>query len=482
MRNLSLLLVLGACAAEPHPAVPADAVLAEESPALPGAVAKEGADSLVLADIRKDRAKRLVNLALEEGESYAMLRELTTVAPGRLSGSANAARAVEWSLSKMREIGLENVRAETVMVPHWVRGEVERAELITSEGSESLNILALGGSIATPAGGIEAEVMMVRSFPELQARAEEAKGKIVLFNRRMPRTLLNTFRAYGQAVPQRGGGASQAAKVGGVFALVRSMTTRLDDSPHTGAMNYQDGVPKIPTAAISTNGADKIAALLDAGVVVRIRIELSCETLPDVESANAVGELRGSEKPDEVVVIGGHLDSWDVGTGAHDDGAGCIHCLEAVRLLTVTGMRPRRTIRVVLFMNEENGLRGGRGYLKRHLADMPKHFAAIETDTGGFEPRGFTSSARGEEFEVYRSIVDQLDPFGMGAYLPGGGGADIGPMRAHGVTLFSMMTVSHRYFDYHHSANDTIEAVNERELALGCGALAYVTWAIADLL
>jgi carboxypeptidase Q len=439
--------------------------------------ASEADEAIVLGDV----AEVLVQAALD-GEAHRMLAELCEVAPARLSGSPAAARAVEWGLETMRSLGLENVRAEPVMVPRWVRGEPETCQMLDENGWPigALPILALGGSIATPENGIEAEVMVVRSFGELRERADEAKGKIVLFDRPMRRGLLNTFRAYGEAVPQRTSGAVEAAKAGAVFALVRSMTTRRDDAPHTGMMRYADDVPRIPTAAISVLGAEQIAAAVEDGKRVRLRIEMSCETLPDVESANVVGELRGRDLPDEIVVIGGHLDSWDVGHGAHDDGAGCVHALEAVRLLREQDLVPRRTVRVVLFMNEENGLRGGLGYEERHIEELDRHVAAIETDTGGFAPVAFSCSAEGEAFERLARRIDVLDPIGAGALIPGGGGADIGPLGKHGVTLLGLRTLDHRYFDLHHSVNDTIDAVNERELGLGAAALAYATWCIAE--
>lgn len=424
-------------------------------------------------------ARTLVEAALD-GEAYAMLADLVRVAPARLTGSANAARAVEWGIRTMERIGLENVRAEPVMVPCWVRGERERCVRLATagDGDEELQILALGGSEPTPADGITAEVMMVRSFDELHERAAEARGRIVFFNRPMPRILASTFRAYGQAVPQRSSGAIETGGVGGVFALVRSMTTRIDDNPHTGAMQYREGVPRVPSAAISTLDADGLAQRITSGEVVRLRITMSCETRPDVESANVVGEIVGSELPDEIVLVGGHLDSWDAGQGAQDDGAGIAHTLEAARLLREHAGRPRRTIRFVLFMNEENGLRGALGYRDAHANE--RHVAAIETDAGADVPLGFGTTASGERFEALDALLAALEPYGMGALTPGGGGADIGPLRESGCELFGLSVISHRYFDYHHSALDTLESVNERALALGAGALAFFAHALAD--
>ncbi|MFQ5506645.1 MAG: M20/M25/M40 family metallo-hydrolase, partial [Planctomycetota bacterium] len=310
--------------------------------------------------------------------------------------------------------------------------------------------------------------------------AERCGGKIVFFNRPMPRALMNTFQAYGSSVPQRTGGAVVAAKVGAKAVIVRSMTTSIDDVPHTGAMRYEKGTPEIPAAAISTKGAERIAKLIKAGKTVRMHLRMDCESHPDVESANVVGELVGSDRPDEIVVIGGHLDCWDVGQGAHDDGAGVTHCLEAVRLLQAASIPPKRTIRVVLFMNEENGLRGANAYVAAHFAELSRHVAAIESDRGGFEPKGFTSSLRGEALESLRRLVAPLRAYGMGALIPGGGGADVGRLGPHGVVLFGLIPSSHRYFDYHHSERDRIEMVNERELELGAAAVAYLASVLAD--
>ena len=320
---------------------------------------------------------------------------------------------------------------------------------------------------------------MVRSFDELKQLGAAAQGRIVFFNRPMPRVLANTFQAYGQAVDQRGQGAVEAARAGGVAALVRSMTTALDDFPHTGSMQYDPQVARVPALAVSTLGAERLATLLRAGTPVRLRLLADCATLPDVPSANVLGEIRGRELPDEVVVVGGHLDAWDAGQGAHDDGAGCVQSIGALRLLRALGITPRRTIRAVLFMNEENGLRGARAYAEAHKDE--KHFAAIETDRGGFEPKGFDTTLKGPDFVRVQQIVRALEPWGMGALIPGGGGADISVLGPMNVPLFGLIPASSRYFDLHHSDRDRIEEVNERELELGAAALAWLAWQLADL-
>src|SRR5690606_32571437 len=315
---------------------------------------------------------------------------------------------------------------------------------------------------------------------ELRARADEAKGRIVFFNRPMPRVLRNTFRAYGAAVPQRGNGAIEAAKVGAVAAIVRSMTTLLDDLPHTGTLRYEDGVPPIPAAAISTNGAEALAARIAEQGTVELTLRLDCRPAGEGRCGNVVGEIRGTRAPEEIVLIGAHLDAWDLGHGAHDDGAGCVHCLEAVRLILACGLRPARTVRVVLFTNEENGLRGARGYAEAHADELAAHVAALETDRGGFEPKGFDTTL---EEAARRRLVPALAPLrelGMGALIEGGGGADISVLRPHGVPLFGLIVADHRYFDFHHSAADVLGAVNERELALGAAAVAAMTVVLAD--
>lgn len=424
-------------------------------------------------------AQRIVREALGSNRSYEMLYDLCTNIGNRISGSPQAAKAVEWSKKMMEEYGFDNVHLESVMVPHWVRGPVQEAYLLHPAGErEKLNIVALGGSVATPPEGITAEIIEVKSFNELQRLGDKAKGKIIFFNRPMDRTLIQTFAAYGGAVNQRGGGAIMAARVGGVAALVRSMTTRLDDSPHTGGMGYVDTVKKVPAAAISTRGAEYLSKILANGTSVRIQLKLSAQTLPDVESVNVVGELRGTEKPNEVIVIGGHLDSWDIGQGAQDDGAGCVQSIEVLRILKKLGLKPKRTIRAVMFMNEENGLRGGIAYAAK---DRPgeKHIAAIESDMGGFNPRGF---GIGDSL-AYTKIAPWaplLRSFGADQINLGGGAADISPLAQKGVPLMALLVDTHRYFDAHHSENDNLGSVNERELALGAAAMAILSYVIAQ--
>ncbi|HTY36387.1 MAG TPA: M20/M25/M40 family metallo-hydrolase [Bacteroidota bacterium] len=432
-----------------------------------------------VAQRHDQEAQKIVKEALGSNNSIGILTDLCTSIGNRISGSPKAAKAVEWAKQKMEEYGFENVHLEPVMVPHWVRGNVEEAYLLLPSGQkEKLKMTMLGGTIGTPPEGITAEVVEVRSFDELKKLGDKAKGKIIFFNRPMDRTLLSTFAAYGGAVDQRGGGSIMAAYYGGVAAVVRSMTTRIDDFPHTGGMMYVDTVKKVPGVAISTRDAEHVSKLLASGTKVRIQLKLTAETLPDVESANVVGELRGTEKPNEIIVVGGHLDSWDIGQGAHDDGAGIVQSIEALRILKALGLKPKRTIRAVMFMNEENGLRGGIAYAAK---DRPgeKHIAAIESDEGGFLPRGFGIS----DSAAYRRIAPWaplLASFGADRIVLGGGAADISPLAEKGVPLISLSPDQNRYFDSHHSDNDILSAVNERELALGSAALAILTYVIAQ--
>ncbi len=424
--------------------------------------------------------ERIADEALAEGEAWSKLAELCAVAPHRLAGSSGAERAIAWAKAEMEADGLEHVRLEPCRVPRWERGEVEELAVLAPAELEGLElpVLALGGSVATPDPGLEGELVAVETFGELEEK--EVRGAIVLFARPMDPRQRDPFRAYGGAVDQRSRGAIEAAKHGAIGVLVRSMTLRHDDLPHTGMMNYEDGVPKIPAAAISTNGADRLRGLLDQGKSVRLRLRLSCRTLDPVSSFNVVGELRGRERPDEVVLVGAHLDAWDVGQGAHDDGAGSVQTLEALRLLRVLDLRPRRTVRCVLFMNEENGLAGARAYLETHADEMEQHVLALETDRGGFSPRGFTTTFEGAAFEELEELVRLLDRTGADRLFPGGAGPDVAVLAPRGVPLAGLYTDPQRYFDVHHSSADTLEAVHPRELELGAAALASLAWLVAE--
>ena len=428
-------------------------------------------------------AKRILEAGLKELEAFSMLQELTSKAAHRLSGSQGAAVAVELTRQMMERRGFDNVHLESIIVPHWVRGPVEKATIVKTASREGipLTICALGGSIATAAEGIEAEAVEVKSFDELKALGSRARGKIIFYNRPLDPTKLGTFEAYSGAVDQRSRGAIEAARLGGVAVLVRSMTQALDDVPHTGTMNYADTVRKIPAGAVSTVGADFLSGLLKREKTVRVNLTLTCQILPDVPSANVVGEITGSEKPSEIIVVGGHLDCWDKGTGAHDDGAGCMHAIEVLNIIKKLGLKPKRTIRAVMFMNEENGQRGGKGYPVAPERKGEIHVAAVESDRGGFAPRGF--SVQGDSTllkKVFRwkPLFEQLN---AGQISNGGSGTDVSPLveKSHAAG-FRLLVESHRYFDYHHSDNDTIDKVHPRELEMGAIVESLLCYLISE--
>jgi hypothetical protein len=459
------------------------AVVAASHGALPGPA---GVSDALLAEIEtyREPVAALVREALARGQAFSKLESLLVAAPHRLSGSQGAEDAVEWSQLQMVGDGLENVRLQECIVPRWERGQVARLTIVAPAelAGRSLPILALGGSVATPEPGLEAPLVEVTSWEQLEALgAAGVAGRIVFYNRPMDAALIDTGAAYGGAVDQRTRGSVEAARRGGVGALVRSMTTRLDDFPHTGAMRYADGVAQVPGAAVSTLGAEALSQMLGAGHEVVVRLELDCRTLPDVPSYNVIGELVGTTRPDEVVVLGAHLDCWDVGQGAMDDGGGCCQAIEALRLIRTLGLRPRRTIRAVLFMNEENGLRGARAYHEGHRDEMARHVLAIESDSGPFTPRAFTTDANPAALAVLQAVGGLLREAGIQEVRPGGGGADIGPMRADGVIVMGYEPDGQRYFDLHHSWRDTIEQLSPRETNLGAACMAAMAYVVADL-
>lgn len=431
----------------------------------------------------RDMLQRFIEQGLRTGLSYDLLAELTSKAPHRLSGSSGAAKAVEVTTDMLRRIGCDSVWNEPCTVPHWERGPVEKVELFGSGNRRDprpLSACALGGSVGTPAGGIEGEVIEVKSLDEATALGKRAKGKIVFYNRPMDAGKLSTFEAYGDAVDQRSTGASIAARVGAVAALVRSMTRAQDDVPHTGTLNYLKGVPKIPAAALSTQAADALSRVLNRDPRARVRIKLSCRMLPDVPSANVIGEIRGCEKPAEIIIVGGHLDCWDKGMGAHDDGSGCVHAIEVLNLFRTLHITPKRTIRAVMFMNEENGSRGGEAYRVAPGRKSERTFAAIESDRGGFAPRGFTVQTDSVTFErilLWKPLFEEL---AAGRIIKGGSGSDVGPMVENGAVGFGLDVGDERYFDVHHSANDSIDRVHPRELELGAIATAFLCYLLSE--
>jgi len=432
----------------------------------------------------QDVAEKIYDLSLSEGQAYEMLRELCLNIGPRLSGSTQAAAAVDWGRQKMLSYNLDNVHLQPITVEHWVRGEVERAKVVNSKkvGSVELTVCALGRSIGTPELGITGPVIEVQNFEKVQALGKKAKGAIIFYNRSFDRKQRQMFAAYSGAVNQRGLGAIEAAKVGASAVLVRSMTSRIDDAPHTGAMRYDEKVEKIPAAAISTLDADFLSKLLKEEKDLQINLQLNCKTLPDAHSANVIGEITGSEKPEEVILLGGHLDSWDKGHGAHDDGSGCVQSIEALRLIKTLDLKPKRTIRAVLFMNEENGVGGGRAYGKLVGESGPKHIAAIESDRGGFTPRGISVQLKANDsrFQKIQSWSYLFSSIRADQIEVGYGGVDISPLMEHGAVAMGLVVDSNRYFDYHHSDNDTFDKVNERELEMGASTMAIMAYVIAN--
>ncbi len=429
--------------------------------------AQQQRDSLILKSIYKT--------ALLNGQAYDWLDYLTNQIGGRLSGSLNAERAVEWSKGELEKLNLDKVWLQPVLVPKWVRGPKEFALIETEPGvTFNVPITALGGSVATPSVGLKAEVVEVQNFEELAILGREnIDGKIVFFNRPMQAELISTFSAYGGCVNQRYDGARQASQYGAIGVIVRSMSLRMDDYPHTGAMSYGDQAvsKRIPAAAISTNAAEKLSNLLKIAPKLKFLFRQQCKQYEDVLSYNVIGEITGSTFPDEIILVGGHLDSWDIGDGAHDDGAGCVQSMEVLRLFKELDYKPKRTIRVVLFMNEENGLRGGYKYAEMAALKGETHIFALESDAGGFTPRGFNFDLPDYEFEQVQSWEPLFKPYLIHYFEKGGSGADIGPLKTKTNVLAGLRPDSQRYFDHHHAATDTFEAVNKRELELGAATL-----------
>lgn len=422
--------------------------------------------------------KHIFNTALTKGKSYEWLRDLTSNIGSRLSGSEGAAKAVVWGEELMKEVGLDSVWLQPVMVPHWVRGEKETAHYTVNGKKYQVPICALGGSIATPSQGITAEVIEVKSIEEAKKLGDKAKGKIVFFNGAFDNTLINTFHAYGGCVSQRFGGAATVGKFGAKGVIVRSMTNGIDDYPHTGSMGYGD-ISKseyIPAAAISSRAAENLSKHLKENPTLTFYFKQSCKNLPDAPSHNVVGEIKGSEFPDKIMVIGGHLDSWDLGDGAHDDGTGIVQSLEVAYLFLKNKIRPKNTIRIVFFMNEENGLRGAKEYARLAKENGELHIGALESDAGGHTPRGFTIDANAGNIKLLQSWKKLLAPYGLHDIIKGGSGADISPLKDDHVTLVGYRPDSQRYFDYHHAATDTFDKVNKRELQLGSASMASIVY------
>ena len=422
--------------------------------------------------------KTLFNSVLKNGKSYEWLRDLTQNVGGRLSGSPEAAKAVVWGEELMNQIGLDSVWLQPVMVPHWVRGEKETARYAINGTKKEVAICALGFSVATPKTGILAEVIEVKSLEEAKALGAKMKGKIVFFNRPFDNTLINTFKAYGGCVDQRVQGAAICGQFGAKGVIVRSMTNTIDDFPHTGTMTYND-LPQeqhIPAAAISSKAATILSEDLKKNPNLKFYFKQSCETLPDAPSFNVVGEIRGTETPEHIFVVGGHLDSWDLGEGAHDDGAGIVQSLEVAYLFKKNNIKLKNTLRIVFFMNEENGTRGAKKYAELANFNKENHIGGLESDAGGHTPRGFSIQANASNTELLQSWKKLLSPYGLHDLEAGGSGADISPLKGEDVTLVGYRPDSQRYFDYHHTSRDTFDKVNKRELELGSASMAGIVY------
>ena len=428
-----------------------------------------------------DYLKTIYKNSLINGQSYQWLDYLSNQIGGRLSGSLNAELAVEYTKSELENLGLDRVWLQPVMVPKWVRGNPEFAYIETAPGKTiAVNICALGGSVATSVQGLKAEVIEVQGIDELKLLdRSQVEGKIVFFNRPMQADLILTFEAYGGCVDQRYSGAG-AGKLGAVAMIVRSMNLRLDDLPHTGSMSYGDTPvsERIPSSAISTNDAEMLSGMLKIDSSLKLYLKQNCRQLEDVLSYNVIGEITGSQFPNEIITVGGHLDSWDLGDGSHDDGAGCVQSMDVLRLLKISGIQPKRTIRVVLFMNEENGLRGGNAYAKEATQKGENHIFALESDSGGFTPRGFTFDGPDYKVDQILRWKPLFEPYLIHYFKKGGSGADIGPLKNSTNVLAGLRPDSQRYFDHHHAANDTFDAVNKRELELGAATMTSLIYLV----
>jgi carboxypeptidase Q len=422
-------------------------------------------------EVYRQPASRLIAEAMGDSFAWRRLALLTDTAGHRLSGTPQLDRAIQWAMAEMKRDGLESVHTEPVMVPKWVRGR-ESAEIL-EPARHTLAMLGLGESVATPPAGLQAEAFVVRSFDELEQNSTKAKGRIVVFN--IP------FTTYNDTRPIRSNAASRAARYGGVAAIVRSVGPPGLRLPHTGSLTYANGVAKIPGAAVATEDADRLQRMADRGEKIVIRLQMEAHFEPDVESANVVAEIRGREKPDEVVVVGGHLDSWDVGAGASDDGGGCIATWEALRLMKKLGLQPRRTVRLVLFTNEENGTRGARAYRDRHVAELPNHVMMLEADDGLFPPVSFGVTSSQKALDTVAAIASLLKGINVDHVTPGGGGSDIDPSVQAGKVPSMSYDGTGNYFVLHHTQADTVDKIDPVDVSRASAAIAVMTYVIADM-
>lgn len=430
----------------------------------------------------QDPSKVLTSIfdeALTDRTTYRNLEYLCKKAPGRINGSEAASHAVEYTRKALEDAGADTVWLQAVMVPHWVRG-LERCSIISGKsGKTELSITALGFSASTSKKGITAEVIEVRNIADMKTKSPDlVKGRIVFFNNKVDNTLINTFSGYSGALRERTAGASEASKYGAIAVIVRSVTQSLDDFPHTGTTRYEEGVTRIPAVAVSTLDAEFLSESLKNDPSLKIHLVAQSENFPDAKSYNVIGEIKGSEKPGQIITVGGHLDSWDIAEGAHDDGGGCVQAIEMIRLYKKLGIKPKRTVRAVMFMNEEMSGTGGRKYAEAITRIGEVHYAALESDRGVMSPRGFGFDAEGKRLENLQSLSKWFRPYSISDFDSGGGGSDISPLKSKGALLIGYIPDSQRYFSYHHSANDTFAQVNIRELQMGSAAIASLIYLI----
>ena len=424
--------------------------------------------------------RTIYDLALTQSEAYENLRVLCKDIGHRLSGSEGADSAVVWGQRVLGKLELDTIYLQEITVPHWERGRKEKAYFYNEKGKNMLDVCALGGSISTGMNQfIKGDVLEVKSLDEVNNLPDSlVKGKIIFYNRPMDPKKISTFSAYGSCVDQRYSGAIEAAKKGAIAVIVRSMNVRQDDFPHTGSMAYKEGVDSIPAFAISTNGANYLSENVTKYDNLELNLKSFCKSYPDKISHNVIGEIKGSEFPDEYITVGGHLDSWDMGEGAHDDGAGVVQSIEVLHLLNLMNIKPKHSIRVVLFMNEENGNRGGKHYAERAAAKNEKHLMALESDRGGFSPRGFSVNGTEKQLNGIKKWVDLFEPYGIHEFKMGFAGVDINPLEDGKICLIGLSPDSQRYFDHHHSDNDVFEEVNKRELVLGAASMTSLIYLI----
>ncbi len=417
--------------------------------------------------------REIFDQALTHGQCHENLHELCKGIGHRITASPQSYEAIKWGKKKLEEMKLDSVWLQPITVPHWVRGKIERLDF--SNKNKPIHVshcTALGGSVGTDGKVVEAEVIEVRNWEELDALSEkEVKGKVIFYNRLMNPAMISTFSAYGDCSSYRFYGADKASKKGAVGIVIRSLTLRDDLNPHTGSMGYNDSVARIPGMAISSKDSYILSNMIKVDPKTKLKFKLSCQTLPDTLSYNVIGEIKGSEKPDEIILVGGHLDSWDLGEGAHDDGAGVVQSIEVMRMITALHYQPKRTIRCVLYMNEENGNMGGKGYAKYAKEYNENHILALETDRGGFSPRGFSIDGTDEQVKRIKAYEYLFEPYFIHFFKKGYGGVDISPLKDGKVCLVGLVPDSQRYFDFHHAPSDIWENVNKRELEMGAGAI-----------